>query len=196
MLLGAWGGLIAFIGPYFSYAYTPDVAWTYNTHRLWLEILPGAAVFIGGLLLIISAHRVEAMFGAWLAALGGAWFALGTVLSPLWNGGVVAGGTPAGTTTTMRVLEQIGFFTGLGVVIVLVAGMALGRLSAVPARPAEAAPAVPAQTQPTQTMPAQTQPTQAMPTRSPSSAAPTTERPATGTDAGPTTPTERVTSGS
>ena len=37
MLLGLWGALIPFVGPYFDYAYTPDRAWTYNTGRLWLE---------------------------------------------------------------------------------------------------------------------------------------------------------------
>jgi hypothetical protein len=26
VLLGIWGGLIAFVGPYFHYAYTPDKA--------------------------------------------------------------------------------------------------------------------------------------------------------------------------
>src|SRR5215468_8405591 len=82
IILGAWGGLIPFIGPYFHYAYTPDTTWTYNTARLWLEILPGAAVFLGGALLMITANRTIAMFGALLASAGGAWFALGTVLSP------------------------------------------------------------------------------------------------------------------
>ena len=47
VLLGLWGALIPFIGPYFHFAYTPDTAWTYNSARLWLEILPGAAVFLG-----------------------------------------------------------------------------------------------------------------------------------------------------
>ena len=36
ILLGLWGALIPFVGPYFHYAYTPDKAWTYNTGRLWL----------------------------------------------------------------------------------------------------------------------------------------------------------------
>ena len=40
VLLGLWGGLIAFVGPYFHYAYTPDQGFTYTTGRLWLEILP------------------------------------------------------------------------------------------------------------------------------------------------------------
>lgn len=135
ILLGAWGGIVAFVGPYFHYAYTPAAAWTYNTDRLWLEILPGGATFLGGLLLAVTSRRILAAFGAWLAAISGAWFALGTVLSPVWKGSV-AGGTPTGTTTTMRVLEQIGFFTGLGVVIVFLAALALGRLTLAP-RPAE-----------------------------------------------------------
>ena len=134
VLLGLWGGLITFIGPYFQYAYTPDpgTAWTYTTARMWLEILPGAAVFLGGVLLIIAAGRHIALFGALLAAAGGAWFALGTVLSPLWNNSVPLGGVPAGTTVLVRTVEQIGFFTGLGVVIVFIAAAAFGRIISLP----------------------------------------------------------------
>ena len=132
VLLGVWGAIIPFIGPYFHYAYTPDTSWTYTTARLWLEILPGTAAFLGGILLIIATGRHIALFGAVLAAAAGAWFALGTVLSPLWStGGVVLGGTPVASTTFMRVMEQIGFFTGLGVAVALVAAAAFGRISAV-----------------------------------------------------------------
>jgi len=56
VLLGLWGALIPFVGPYFHFAYTPDTAWTYTTARLWLEILPGAAVVVGGVLLIIASR--------------------------------------------------------------------------------------------------------------------------------------------
>jgi hypothetical protein len=34
MLLGAWGALVPFVGPYFGYAYTPDKAWAYTSGRL------------------------------------------------------------------------------------------------------------------------------------------------------------------
>ena len=132
MLLGLWGALIPFVGPYFHYAYTPDKAWTYNTGRLWLELLPGAAVFLGGFLLMIARGRHVALFGALLAAAAGAWFTLGPVLSPLWNNQVPMGGSPAAGTVYMRIMEQLGFFTALGVVIVFVAGAALGRIASVP----------------------------------------------------------------
>ena len=131
LLLGLWGALIPFIGPYFHFAYTPDTAWHYDTARLWLEILPGAAVFLGGFLLLIATGRHVALFGGLLAAAAGGWFTLGTVLSPLWNHHVVLGGTPASSTVFMRIMEQIGFFTALGVVIVFIAAMALGRVVSV-----------------------------------------------------------------
>lgn len=141
VLLGAWGGLIAFIGPYFHYAYTPDKAWTYTTGRLWLEIVPAAGTILGGLILSTSATRPGAIFGAWLAALSGAWFALGGLFSTLWSIGGT--GQPVGD-KLHRVVEQIGFFTGLGVVIVFLAAVALGRLTVIGARErlAAEAPAV------------------------------------------------------
>jgi hypothetical protein len=132
LLLGLWGALIPFVGPYFHFAYTPDTAWTYNTARLWLELLPGAAVFLGGFFLMIATGRHTALFGAILAAAAGAWFTLGTMLSPLWNNHVTMGGSPAASTVFMRIMEQLGFFSALGVVVVFIAAAAFGRIMSVP----------------------------------------------------------------
>ena len=41
VLLGIWGALIPFVGPYFDFAFTPDREWTWTTARGWLEVLPG-----------------------------------------------------------------------------------------------------------------------------------------------------------
>ena len=140
VLLGLWGALIPLVGPYFHYAYTPDSAWTLTAGRVWLEIVPGAATFLGGLILLASASRPLAMFGAELAAAAGAWFALGTVIIPLWPAASTLNpGFPAGTTTVLRQLEHLGFYTGLGVVIVFVAALALGRLTVVGVRDARLA---------------------------------------------------------
>jgi hypothetical protein len=176
VLLGLWGGLIPFIGPYFNYSYTPDTTWTYNTARLWLEILPGAAVFLGGILLIVATGRHIGMFGALLAAAAGAWFTLGTVFSPLWNNHVAMGGSPTGSTQFMRIMEQIGFFTALGVVIVFIAAAAFGRIMSVPSGipaiealpPTETVPAaetVPSRTGRTLTHPFRRARTEAVPAR-------------------------------
>jgi hypothetical protein len=134
VLLGIWGAMIPFVGPYFHYAYTPDSSWAYTADRVWLEILPGVAAILGGLVVIISAHRAIAILGAWLAAVAGAWFAVGSLVAVLWTSGPAAG-TPVGGKDTVM-LEQIGFFTGLGVVIVFLAAFAIGRFTIVAARDA------------------------------------------------------------
>jgi hypothetical protein len=128
VLLGAWGALIPFIGPYFNYAYTPDDTWHYTAGRLILQILPGVGAALGGLLVMGSANRVAAMFGGWLAAVSGAWFIVGVPLSALWGSPTI--GDPTGD-TTRRVWEYIGFFGGLGAVIVFLAAFALGRFAVV-----------------------------------------------------------------
>ena len=133
ILLGAWGGLIAFIGPYFHYAYTPASAWSYTSGRFWLEILPAAGAVAGGLILLASSSRPAALFGAWLAAISGAWFALGPLIGPIWRGHQVSAGTPVGGAIA-RSLEQIGFFTGLGLAVAFVAAVALGRLTVIAVR--------------------------------------------------------------
>ncbi|HVI35675.1 MAG TPA: hypothetical protein VM684_05560, partial [Gaiellales bacterium] len=79
LILGAWAALAPMIGPYFNVAYTPapNDAWHWTAARGWLEVLPGAAAFLGGLLLLVSSSRVMTMFGGWLAAAGGTWLIVG-----------------------------------------------------------------------------------------------------------------------
>lgn len=149
ILLGAWGALIPFVGPYFHFAYTPDAAWTWTWGRFFLEIVPGVTVALGGLILMISAFRPVAMFGAALAAAGGAWFAVGSLLGPVWAssaalgvpGGVPAAldpGQPTGGPLHM-VAEHLSFFIALGVVIVFLAAVAFGRLTVIGTRDAKLA---------------------------------------------------------
>src|SRR5215467_10028649 len=139
ILLGAWGALIPFVGPYFHFAYTPDTAWTWTWGRFFLAIVPGVATALGGLILLVSAFRPVAMFGAALAAAGGAWFAVGHLLGPVWSsapGSIPAAlspGAPTGGPLHM-VAENLAFFTALGVVIVFLAAVALGRLAVVGTR--------------------------------------------------------------
>jgi hypothetical protein len=136
VLLGVWGTFIPFVGSYFDYAYTPDNTWDYTTGRLLLEVLPGVGTVLGGLLVLGSANRAAATLGGWLAALSGAWFVLGVQLSTTWEGPTV--GEPIGG-TTRQALEYVGFFGGLGVVIVFLAAFALGRFAVVGVREVESA---------------------------------------------------------
>ncbi|HYS37536.1 MAG TPA: hypothetical protein VEO01_18120, partial [Pseudonocardiaceae bacterium] len=130
VLLGAWGALVPFVGPHFGYAYTPNEAWIMTAGRLWLEVVPGAVAVLGGLILIGSASRAIGLWAGWVTAVAGAWFAVGPVISRLW-GGQPQPGSPVGGSTVTSVVEEIGFFTGLGVVIVFLAATALGRFSVI-----------------------------------------------------------------
>ena len=142
IVLGAWGALIPFIGPYFNYAYTygdgAATTWTWSTGRLWLEVVPGAAAALGGLILLMTANRASALFGAWLASAAGAWFVVGPIVSRLWGGAAADAGRAIGG-NKRQVIEQLGFFSGLGVVILFLAAHAAGRVSVRSLRDLEAA---------------------------------------------------------
>jgi hypothetical protein len=141
MFLGVWGALIPFVGPYFHYAYTPASAWTWTNGRLWLEVLPGAAAFVAGLLLMTTANRAVGVFAGWLGSAAGAWFVLGPIFGRLIDGSQGAAGSPTGG-TARQVWEQIGFFSGLGVVILFLSAQALGRFTVRSLRDVAAAEAV------------------------------------------------------
>ncbi len=142
LLLGIWGWLVPFVGPYFHYAYSPDRALAFTSGRLWLEILPGIATVLGGLIVLGSANRAVAASGACLAAIGGAWFVVGRTFSA-WPATHLPRVGAATGNVLMHTVEEIGFFSGLGVVIVFIAAFALGRLTIVGVREAARAAAQP-----------------------------------------------------
>ena len=137
VLLGAWGALVPFVGPYFHYAYTPDRTWAYTSGRLWLEVVPGVATVLGGLIVLTTRSRALGCCGAFLAALAGAWFVVGAAVTAQFiKSGAIRPGVPVGTSagaaasSLRQFLEGLGFFTGTGVLIVFFAALALGRFSA------------------------------------------------------------------
>jgi len=132
ILLGAWGALIPFVGPYFDFAFTPDTEWTWTIARGWLEVLPGVATVLGGLLLLTSGNRATAMLGGWLTVLAGAWFVVGRALAaPLAIGDV---GAPVAATDAKRAWLELTYFYGLGALIIFFGALALGRVSVRSAR--------------------------------------------------------------
>ena len=126
ILLGIWGALIPFVGPYFHYAFGSYQTWHYTSERLWLCIVPGAVAVIGGLLLLRSARRSSGLLGGWLALAAGAWFAIGPTVSLLWHHAGNPIGVPMGG-HTRQAIELLGYFQGLGVLIAALAAFAMGR---------------------------------------------------------------------
>lgn len=143
ILLGLWAGLAPFVGPYFHFGFTPDKAWEYNSGRLYLSAVPGAAALLGGLAVILTRSRFVAITGSLLAALGGAWLIAGTGITAYLlkvtsiSPGLPLGYDPAtGAYTEHVYFELLALFTGVGAVIVFVAAVACGRVSILSAKDA------------------------------------------------------------
>lgn len=133
-ILGLWGALIPFVGPYFDYSFGVNSAWHYTTDRLWLCILPGALAVAAGVILLTARTRTAGSFGGWLAIVAGAWFVIGPAVSLTWESGAGPIGHPL-FGTTRQMAELIGYFYGLGALIVAFGAFAAGRFA--PARMVE-----------------------------------------------------------
>lgn len=126
VLLGVWGALIPFVGPYFHYAYGGFHTWHYTTQRLWLNIVPGAVAVIGGLMLLSARTRVAGLVAGWVAVAAGIWYAVGPSVSLIWHHSMYPIGIPAGG-YIRQMVEWIGYFYGLGAAIIGLAAFAMGR---------------------------------------------------------------------
>jgi hypothetical protein len=132
ILLGGWAGVAPFAGPSFGFGFTPDRAWHYTQGRLYLSALPGAIALLAGLIITLTRSRSFGGFCAVVAAVAGAWLIAGASLIRLLPASQVASittGNPLGTSTSVRILTQVAFFTGAGALIVFFAALALGRFS-------------------------------------------------------------------
>ena len=124
--LGAWAGLVAFVGPYFHYSFGSAQTWHYTSSRLWLCIIPGALAFVAGLMMMGSRRRSGGMLWGWLGIIAGAWLIVGPSLSALWEHSPAGIGRPLGS-THRQALEQIVYFYAPGALIATLSAFALGR---------------------------------------------------------------------
>jgi hypothetical protein len=83
-------------------------------------------------MLLWSGHRLSGTVASWMAMAGGAWFAVGPAFSRLWEHGPGPIGVPL-FGHTRQTFELIGYFYGLGVVVMGLAAFALGRFVSRPA---------------------------------------------------------------
>lgn len=127
IVLGVWGALIPFVGPYFDLAYSPEQPWVWTQARAWLELLPGAVAVVGGFLLFRSGNRAAAMVGGWLGVIAGVWFIVGRAFAQTLAVGDI--GVPAAATPAKTLALELAFFSGVGALMLFFAAGALGRLS-------------------------------------------------------------------
>jgi hypothetical protein len=128
-LLGAWGALCVFIGPYFGYRPTSATTWQWTTNNWLLHLLPGAVAVAAGLMIMTlspvrRAGGIRSGLGlaALLLAASGAWFVIGPAWWPTFQSSpAYATGTGAWTSFW----NQLGANLGPGVLLAFFGGMAL-----------------------------------------------------------------------
>jgi hypothetical protein len=125
VVLGAWAAIVPYIGPLFGYRMDGTSAWTWTAGHWELNLVAGAVVLLGGLILL-SGTRLSAAAGGWLAILGGGWLIVGPLFASMW--------LPAGEAQTRvasgslsDAVQPLGYHYGTGLIIVLLGAWALGR---------------------------------------------------------------------
>ena len=137
VLVGAWGGIVPFVGPLFGYSADGSGSWTWNLSHTLLHAAPGAAAVFGGLVVMLAGGRLSRSglkLGGLLAALAGAWLVVGPVAWPvLEHTKVFMSASP------LRQFDYwIGYALGPGTLLAALGAFVLGRPSARPAVPAPA----------------------------------------------------------
>lgn len=139
LVVGAWGALAGYIGPYFSFRPVANQVWVENWQNGLLHLLPGAVAAAAGLMLLaMGPARRSVRGGAFLLpglllVAAGAWFVIGPVAWPTFHSGPAYNPVLNANQTLLRVACSS---YAPGLVLAVLGGMAL-KAGLVPAVPAE-----------------------------------------------------------
>jgi len=128
LLVSAWGAIVPFLGPAIGYHADNTSAWEWTSQHAWLYLLPGVVGAVVSLAVVGRSRRGRwaarvslAILGLALAACG-AWFVLGPAAWPLVGSGAVYS---ADQSASSYFTATVGYNLGVGLVLVLFAGMVL-----------------------------------------------------------------------
>lgn len=124
-VLGGWAFFVPLVGPYFSFGFDTKSTWVFSGSHWTLSLFPGIAVFLGGLMML-RPTRLGGWTGGLLAAAGGVWLVIGTSLHPLWSD---SGFAPMPASARHTAALWIGYFYGLGALVIYLAAYAQGVLA-------------------------------------------------------------------
>lgn len=137
LVVGAWGALAGYVGPYFAFRPVATNVWVGNWQNGLLHLAPGAVAAAAGLMLLaMGPARRSVRGGAFLLpglllVLAGAWFVIGPVAWPTFHSGPAF--NPV-LNANRNLLDVACASYGPGVVLAMLGGMALkaGLVPAVP----------------------------------------------------------------
>jgi hypothetical protein len=126
VLIGAWGAIVAFVGPLFSFSADGSSAWTWNLAHGVLYLLPGAVACVAGLSIMaaaLSPRRTFLRIGGFVAALCGAWFIVGSFAWPVLEGVTIF----KGASPLREFAYWIGYALGTGGLLLALGAFIVGR---------------------------------------------------------------------
>jgi hypothetical protein len=130
IVLGAWGGLVPFIGHALNFNADGSSLWTWDLSHALLYLAPGIAAVVGGASIMLTAwigeirgmdvSRLLLPVGSLLLALSGTWFVLGPSIWPIYyTARVFASAAPV-----RSFAEMVAYNLGVGVLLSMFAGVA------------------------------------------------------------------------
>ena len=127
VLVGAWGGIVPFVGPLFGFSADGSAPWHWNLAHALLSLAPGAVAVSAGLLVMLAGRAMYRpgglLFGGLLAALCGAWFVVGPVAWPVFEHSTAL----AAHTPIWELTYRIGYSLGPGALLLALGAFVLGR---------------------------------------------------------------------
>lgn len=117
VLFGLFGIVLPFVGPLFGFGMGPDPAFALTEARIVRHLIPGAAIVVGGIMLLPSV-RASRIVGGVLAVAGGAWL----TVAPVVLGRVTADAPP----TLLEMARPLAYHYATGLLITGLAAFALG----------------------------------------------------------------------
>jgi len=127
-LIGAWGGAVAYFGPEIGLGPAGARSWQWSTAHTVLNLAPGAAALLGGLMLLVGSRLLRGgvqRVGAVLAFGAAGWFVLGPAVYPVFYGGPTPGYGQTGHGPLMNLASLAGYGAGVGVALCLLSGLAM-----------------------------------------------------------------------
>lgn len=128
-LVGAWGGIVPYVGPTFGFSADASSPWHWTMAQALLALVPGALAVIAGMVLLLRAGstvvgrgRISTGLAGFVAATCGAWFIVGEFAWPVIEGRYYF----VGAAPYHFLLEQLAFAIGTGVVLVACGSYAMG----------------------------------------------------------------------
>lgn len=137
LIVGAWGALDGYVGPYFGFRPVANQVWVGNWQNGLLHLAPGAVAAAAGLMLLAMGPARRSVRGgalvlpAVLLLAAGAWFVIGPVAWPTFQSGPAF--QPV-LSASRNLLNVACASYAPGLVIVMLGGMAL-KAGSVPAVP-------------------------------------------------------------